>query len=379
MHSAPTPSASTQPKSIALILASSVVIVWGLIEAKGFIIPVIVAALLALMLMPLIRIMKRARIPETAAVCLATLVLILPFIGLASVVVTESQKLVTEWPTIKASAQSGYNSLATNQYVSRYHLADKLSLNDLFAKVGERASEGVTVAITSLGVLFHVGSNIGLVLFFAVMMLFARGHIRQGFERILAAKNSYRGPAVLDASVEVLEQFLAARLLIILFVAVADFVILAAAGVPYAVVLALLQGVMTLVPVFGFVVGLIPVAIVAAAYQFSAFGIVGLLVGLWAISSFQDHFMAPKLIGQKLNLNFFITYLALFAGEKMWGIWGMFLAIPILGVIRVVLNASEEYQAWGQLIQEREVSAQPLADETQAQQRLDLVTDSARQ
>lgn len=355
-----------------LQVAAGMIIIWGLVASREFLIPVIVAALVALMLMPVVRLLKRMRVPETAAVFLAICVLILPFIGLGTIVVTESQKLATEWPNIKASAITSYKSFTTSPFAEKYHIAEKLNISDLASKIGERASQGVTVAITSLGVLFSVGSSIGLVLFFAMSMMFARNHLKEAFTRIISRNNPAEKPAILEASVEVLEQFLAARLLIILAVAVADFIILEAFGLSYAVVLALLQGIMTLIPVFGFVVGLIPVAIIAAAYHYSGFAIGGMLVALWAISSAQDHFMTPKLIGEKLNLNFFVTYLALFAGERMWGIWGMFLAIPILGVIRVVLNASEHYKDWGRLIQEREV--EQTKDDTPAQKRLDQVS-----
>jgi len=51
-----------------------------------------------------------------------------------------------------------------------------------------------------------------------------------------------------------------------------------------------------------------------------------------------------------------VTYVALFAGERLWGIWGMFLAIPVLGIARILLTASPDSAVYGELIQDRPTS-----------------------
>ena len=352
-----------------LFCAAFVVVMWGVIEAKSFLIPIIVAALLSLLMMPVVRVLLRLRVPEWLAVTISSLILVLPLVAVASLIVAESNSLVNDWPHISASAKAYSETLLHQPWLERANLSQYLNLSDIGAKLSSRASEGITLAIASIAVLFSAGSQLVLVLFFAVMMLSSRQHVRVSLERILNSNASGGAAKLLDATTDVLEQFLMARLIMILFVAAADFVILKLFQIPYAVSLSVFLGLMTLIPAVGFVLGLIPPLVVALAQGHSVVSTLGLLGALWAVSAVQDHLLTPKLIGRRLNLNFLITYIALFAGERIWGIWGMFLSVPILGVIRIIMSSNEALRPWGQLIQERDELEKAVAtaqDENQA-------------
>lgn len=344
-------------KSLPLIvrLAALVVVCWGLIHAKSFLLPIIVAALLALTLMPLVRWLRRLRCPEWLAVTIATVVFLLPFAVLISILAREARALIQDWAHIRVSAEALLQSALAWPPLQVFHF-DELSLEDVANRLGDKASEGLGFALAGLSLFFTAGSQVVLVLFFAIMMLSARRHLREAFERILRARTTFDTGKVLDESVAIIEQFLLARLFIILFVAGADFVLLEAFRMPFAVSLAVLQGVMTLIPAIGFILGLVPLALIAAAQGGSTWWLVGVVASVWAVSSLQDHVLTPKLVGQRLNLNFFVTYVGLFAGERLWGIWGMFLAIPVLGIARILLTATPETEVYGALIQDRATS-----------------------
>jgi predicted PurR-regulated permease PerM len=89
-------------------------------------------------------------------------------------------------------------------------------------------------------------------------------------------------------------------------------------------------------------VALAPIIAVSIGLGLSTGAILGsnlLLLGIWMV---QDHILQPKWLGGRLRLNFFATYLALFIGEHLWGAWGMFLSVPMLGVLRIIFTASKD-------------------------------------
>jgi predicted PurR-regulated permease PerM len=335
------------------LLAFGVIIVWGFIQAKEFLLPVTIAALLAMLMTPLVHVFRRWQIREGLAVAMAAAVLLVPLIALGALALLETESLVHNWPQVSASAHNALESALHSPLAQRFGIADHFDLASLQSEVADRAGEGASVFLAALHAFLKASSHLILILAFAIIMLASRVHLRKSFEVILSTEESPERAKVLDHSLDILEKFLLARGAIVLVVAVADFIILKLFGMPYSVSLAMLLGVVTLLPVIGFFVGVIPALIVATAHGFSPLAIGGVFVSVGIVSTLQDHLLTPKLIGEKLNLNFLATYLALFAGERIWGISGMFLSIPALGLLRVVLSASKDLRPWAILLQGR--------------------------
>ena len=346
-----------------LFLAAFSVSIWGLIAAKEFLIPFCFAALLAMLMVPIVRILRRIKLPEWASVLIATILLFLPLLGLVSFILIEVEGLIKNWPAIYASARATLESMSNSSLLARFHLMDHFNLAELQGKVSQQAGTGAIVFFTALRSLLTAGTQLILVLSFAILMLAARVHLRRSFEAILSVEASPERAKMLDGSLSVLEKFLVARVIIIAFVAIADFIILKLFGVSYAVILSVLLGFSTLLPVIGFFAGVIPPLLVIASQGETGIAILGLFASLWAISSLQDHFLTPKLIGQKLNLNFLATFIAVFAGERIWGLSGMFLSIPALGLLRVLLSASNELKPWARLVEDEHVAHGKVARE----------------
>jgi predicted PurR-regulated permease PerM len=151
-----------------------------------------------------------------------------------------------------------------------------------------------------------------------------------------------------------IQKFLSVRLGIAVGVACVDWAILAAFGVPYALVAGVFLGVMTLIPVIGFMIGVLPPLVIAFAGGVSNGKIIGFFCALLLVSGTESHFLTPKFLGRHLNLNLLSAFLGLFIGEKIWGAWGIVLSLPVLGILRIILNASLQTRTWGNLIAEKE-------------------------
>lgn len=346
------PSSSPSHSNRVVQVAAWVVILWGVAQARELLVPLCLAALLAFLMAPIIRRMERARFPEGLSVILSALLLILPIAGAGILIVGEVQHLVKNWPEISATIKTTVGQLSQNPKLERFHLNAYLDVNDLEQRLSEGASTGFHFALESLKAMAKAGTTLILVLFFAIVMIASRAHVSRSLEKILFASGQVKAGGTLVSVAQLIERFLIARLSIVALVAIVDFIILMSFGVSYGFLMGCLLGLMTLVPIVGFFVGVIPPMIVAIAAGVSVGKLVALFLCLGSVSSFQDHFLAPKWIGKKLNLNFLFTYLGIFAGERLWGPWGMFLSVPILGVIRVALEASPRFKPWSELLEE---------------------------
>ena len=116
--------------------------------------------------------------------------------------------------------------------------------------------------------------------------------------------------------------------------------VFSAAGVPYAVLLALVCGLLEFVPVVGPLSGMIIVTLVAA---FSGFPYIGGLIGFFLVYRlFQDYVLQPYLYSSGIEMHPLLVLFGVLAGEQVGGITGMFLSVPLLAVLRVIYRRSIE-------------------------------------
>jgi predicted PurR-regulated permease PerM len=241
-----------------------------------------------------------------------------------------------------------------SEFAHRFHLEKSLSLATLSEKIGTSATASAQIILSSLRTLLETGSQIVLVFIFTILMVAMRDHLRRTFEKLLAQFEHIHSAHILDAVVTLIEQFLLARMVVMISVSALSWVVLFLFGVPYSFLLGTLVGILTVIPEVGFVVSLVPVIVVAVAAGVSLLSVTCLLLSFFVIHLIEANVFSPKLVGHKLNINVLASFIGLFGGGLIWGVWGMFLSVPVLGVLRIVLSAIPSLQTWGELLAERE-------------------------
>jgi predicted PurR-regulated permease PerM len=117
-------------------------------------------------------------------------------------------------------------------------------------------------------------------------------------------------------------------------------VIFGTIGVPYAVLLAGVCGLLEFVPVVGPLSGMVIVTLVAA---FSGYPHIGGLIGFFLVYRlFQDYVLQPYLYSSGIEMHPLLVLFGVLAGEQVGGVTGMFLSVPLLAVFRVIYRRSLE-------------------------------------
>ena len=336
------------------MVALLVVLIWGIVAAKSFLVPMCLSALLAFLISPIVRLMRRYRVPEWLAITLASLILILPIGAVVYFIVVQGQAFVQDLPHLVASLEQLLQSLSHKAWVQRFHLTGFTDLTNLVQHLTDSAGHGLAIAIAGLRTFLEAGTQLVLILVFAIVMLASREHLRTSGERILASFEGIESANMLDAVSSLIEQFLIARLLIVVIVAAASILTLRLFGVSYAFLLGAIIGVLTVVPELGFWLSIIPPLVVCAAGGHSLVSVLALSVVLVGIHLIEGNILTPKMVGSAININILATFVGLFAGGLMWGVWGMFLSVPILGILRIALSAAPTLRPWGTLLAEHE-------------------------
>ncbi len=110
-------------------------------------------------------------------------------------------------------------------------------------------------------------------------------------------------------------------------------------GVKYQLILAVVAGLMSLVPIFGSILSSVPIVIVALASGAEGIDVVrGIAMTLWIIGIHlvEANVLNPKIIGTAAKIHPVLVIFALFLGEYSYGLVGALLAVPLLAAVQVI-------------------------------------------
>ena len=107
-------------------------------------------------------------------------------------------------------------------------------------------------------------------------------------------------------------------------------------GLPNALVLALIAGVLEAVPMIGPLLGAVPAALVALSIAPDR--LIWVIVATVVIQQVENSLLVPRIMKKAVGVNPFVTLLALFAFSTLFGLVGALMAIPIAAIIQLALN-----------------------------------------
>lgn len=330
------------------------VVLWEISAAHAFLIPVCLAALLAFLMSPLVAWLCRHRVPEWLAITVSGILLVLPFLFVGFMLIRQAQSLLQDYPSIIAGLEKVLLRISSSAWGERLGLAQGFTVSALSKHLSDSAGQGIQFLVVGLRTVFEAGTEAVLIFIFAILMLASRTHLRRCSERILAQFESIEAARMLDAVTSLIEQFLIAKVIVVGITATASVLLLSVFGLRYSFLLGVVTGVLTLIPEVGFIASLIPVIIVALSTGYTFLMTVLIVLGCFVIHLLEANVLTPKLVGRKLNLNALATFMGLVAGGLLWGVWGMLLSVPILGVLRIAFSVAPALQPWGELLAERE-------------------------
>lgn len=316
-------------------------------------IPMILGLLFSLLLIPLSNFMERKlHFPRTLAGILSVIV----FFGVLGyglfLLASQLTLLKEDFPAFKEQIMDGVGKLQT--WVSQQFGIQHKDQIDFINKTASKSVDSGTLflgtALVSLSSMFILFVFTFLYTFF---LLIYRGHI---VKFLLFANRVEDRPIVVDVVRQiqyVVKKYLIGLLIQMSLVSLLVFIVLSLIGVKYSLLLALITGVFNVLPYVGIFSAMLIISILTFAT--SSFTHVALvIVALIIIHMIDSNFIVPKIVGSKVKVNSLFAMLSIIIGEMVWGISGMFLAIPILAIVKIVMDRIKELKPWGFLLGEED-------------------------
>jgi len=133
--------------------------------------------------------------------------------------------------------------------------------------------------------------------------------------------------------------YIRGKVIEIVVVGVATYILFAVMGLRYSVLLGVLTGLSVLIPYVGATLVTLPITLVAFfQWGFSSeFGY--LMLGYGIIQALDGNLLVPILFSDAVDLHPVIIIAAVLVFGGLWGVWGVFFAIPLASLVKAVINA----------------------------------------
>ncbi|MEE2056762.1 AI-2E family transporter [Rhodococcus artemisiae] len=365
-ESAPPPWTIPRGLIVLLALAATVVAVAGARALSGLLAPLFLALMLTIAVQPIQTWAARRGIPVWAGMLAALAAVYAILLGLIGALLLSVAQLATELPQYTDSLNNlldGAHAQLSNAGVDDDRIASTLSSLDLGKLVG--------FLDELLAGLLGVVSN--LVFIMALLLFMAIDGSTIGRRMRIVDRMRPDISYALSAFVGGTRKYLIVSTVFGLIVAVFDGAALWLLGVPLPILWALLSFITNYIPNIGFIIGLIPPAILALLEGGPAL-MVWVIVVYSVINFVIQSIIQPKFVGDAVGLSVTVTFLSLVFWSWVLGALGALLAVPLTLLVKALLIDIDQSTRWvDALIGDSPIDTEEpgnLDDATEQQERL---------
>ncbi|MBD1365764.1 AI-2E family transporter [Mucilaginibacter sp. ZT4R22] len=326
------------------------VLVFGIlyIGAPVFI-PLTFGAVLAMLLLPVCHWLQRRGLNNGFAAGLSLVALLVLIGGLILLLEIQLSDILQDLSKI----QERINQLIANlkDYVQdTFGISRREQQKMIKEQQGDGMGKAAGMVTTLLGSFAGILIDTVLVMVYTFLFIYFRAHFKSFILRVLSRQNRETAKDVLQNASTVTQQYLGGLGLMIVMLWVMYGIGFSIAGVHNAIFFAVLCGILELVPFAGNITGTSITVLMALAQSGDTRVVVGVLITYACVQLIQTYLLEPLVVGDRLNINPLFTILIIVVGEAVWGIPGMILAVPLLGIFKIVCDSSEPLKDIGYLI-----------------------------
>lgn len=339
-----TPLLDKSIKILLLILLSFALLYYG----KPFLTPFLIASLLAMLILPLCARLER-KMNKILAIVISVLLLLI-VVGLIVFIfswqisdlsdksaeiqknITERIKQIREFAThtLGISAQKQEQILQQQQQSSTGKMSSMIT--GLFSSFGSFLTDFIIVMV------------------YIFLFLLYRQHFQKFILKLVPAKEQANAKTIMHDVRLVTQKYLTGLALMIACLWVMYGIGFSIVGVENAVFFAIICGLLEIVPFVGNLTGVAITLLMTLAQGGSSGMLVGILITYGLVQFTQTYLLEPLVVGKEISINPVFTIAGIVGGELLWGIGGMILALPLLGIFKIICDHVEPLKPFGFLI-----------------------------
>ncbi len=296
---------------------------------KDIILIIFISILLALIMNPAVNKMQEKKIPRTLG---ASILFLIAFSIMALIVYLVIPPLTKDIATLTTDLPSQMEDLGLNGSID-YNFSEPVQ-NIIF-----EASNSLKAVATNIvsGILTILGGFLSAILIIVISfyLLIEKNGTEKFVQTLIPISFRPQALRIIRKIETTLGRWFMGQLFLGFVVGFASFIGLTIIGVPYALVLGIIAGILELIPYIGPILSGIPAIIIALTIS----PVLALLTFIlyFFIQQLENYVLVPKVMQKSVGLHPVIIIIAMLVGGQIAGVMGMVLAIPVTTIISIIL------------------------------------------
>jgi predicted PurR-regulated permease PerM len=331
--------AQVQKRAYSLVIFVLVILI--LKAGSVIIIPLVWGAFFSFALYPISNWLEEKRFPRGFAIALTLILVATLVITVLYFLTDQVLGLIADIPEIKSAFET-----KTNKYLGELRNYFGLGTHGLPSTTDILKQQNVESAI------FETGRSLvllGVIPLFIFLMLYYKDF----YAEFLKRKSKDGNPAILNwikESGSVIQSYLLGMLLVTGIVSLISGFAFYFLGIKYFMLFAVFIAVMNLIPYVGVIFSSLLVVLYVLLTTDTIFYPLTTLILLWLIQLIENNLITPFVVGAKVRVNAFAVILAILIGAYIWGVSGMILFIPIVGILKITFERIPALAPYGFLL-----------------------------
>jgi predicted PurR-regulated permease PerM len=316
---------------------------------NDIIMPVLMAFFLSIVLLPIYRLLRAWKFPEVLSILLPILLGAVFIGGVVWFFSVQISILANDFPQIQKNINYHLNNLSDwINYKTDFSTQEQIKfLNEQSNKLLINAGNIIGGAAGSITSAFIF---IGLVPIYIYLFLSYKNLLLR-FVFVWFEPDQHKKVNEVMKEIEVIiKSYLIGLLIQIAYITVLLGGILLLLGIKHALLIGVIFALLNLIPYVGALIGnLLGVMLTLTSSQellpiFTVLGVIGIVQFL------DNNILMPRIVGSKVRINAFAAILGVFICGSLAGISGMFLALPMVAVLKIIFDRSKTFKPWGILL-----------------------------
>lgn len=335
--------------TVRLILIA--IIIAFLVVGKTLLLPLAVALLFSFLLLPISKKLEAWNFPRALAIIISIIIALLAVGGLIFFFYKQVLMFVNDWPELSkqltAKIDSLYNYIGQRFNISKFEQQ---------AWIKERINAGgASAGQFALSIFTATGSFIASV-FLLPIFIFFMTYYRDKFRHfVYLVTKEPRAEHTLDVAKKVStvsQKYIKGLFIVIVILSVLNSVGFLIFGLEHAILFGVLAALLNIIPYIGITIGsILPITMALITHDgFST--AIGVAAVCYGVQFLENNFITPNIVGGSVSINPFTAILALITSAMIWGVVGMIIALPFVGMLKVAFDNIDSMKPIGFLIGE---------------------------
>jgi len=316
---------------------------------KDIVIPLIYATIIAILISPFVKFFIRLKINRIVAISMSLLLIFIFIASFGVFLFTQATLFSQSWPSLLNKCTDMFNQSIT--WASGYFNIDPQKIHEWIYKTrGEIINSG-SAAIGQI--LIMVGNGVMvfiLVPVYIFMIIFYQNLLIEFIHKLFIRSNQSQVSEIVTQTKTLVQGYLKGLVVEGIIVAILDCAALLILGIDYAILLGILGALLNVIPYIGGIIAVALPMMIALATKSSPWFAVYVLIAHYIVQIIDNNIIIPNIVASKVKINALFSIIVIIAGNALWGIHGMFLAIPLIAIIKLICDNIEPLKPWGFLL-----------------------------